>query len=1424
MRGMPGLRVLWCAGLICLMLLGPIAPVSAQGVPGGVGAAGEAAPSLLRLEVLSAQVLRVTWAPPVGWSPAGYRLWWRPRGADTFATAGVDAATFSHDISGLRAGESYIVRLAALSEDGALSETARASATMPLAAPGALALQALSAQALRVTWAAPAGWTAAGYRLWWRPLGAEVFTTADVDAATFSYEISGLNLGGSYIVRLAALNDDGAWSDLARRSVVMPLVAPGALALQALSAQALRVTWAAPAGWTPAEYRLWWRPRGSSVFLGSVDVAASVSTYDVSGLDAGSDYVVRVTALTSNGSGSSPATGRATTLAALEIEVSAPSHCLTGEGQVVHIGNDGSTVGRAGVADVEVSYTISGGSEPYAVTSPDTADTTSTPTGSVTVSCARPGVDLNNVAADANVVESGPKTITLTATDNTGATAEGSTVVIVAEDAYTTEHNNGLMTAGGTYVLGTPDEWTLITLPAALDLRFEGLSDNDGEFVAHFADTHTGSEIWLNWTTGAELYRRVLTVDVAAGSSAAPRAVGGLFDALVASVHKPAGAVYAPTTRSGGASWRPYAGLPDDTQVGVHPLMLEGKPIFFCNAAMADDFANTVYPGDSTKTKDDFQRIFDEAFDSAIESWNDAVGQVGTTGIPDDVFKKSCAGEKKSIVVQKVEMGHNGCNASGGCAYRYITGDDPPTINLEMTLYIYITINNAHVFESVIAHEMGHFFGLGDYKDHTIDYSSDCPAGEMTLYTADTEICHSETITTRDKSDVHAIYHPDARPGIRLRSGGVPPQVQWILEMGDPPTDTEGNNEHNAYKYVILYRDAGSDDRPLLLRSLESIKVIDFSLPTSLDPTGVEFIAVGVTRGDPQRDTSPSEGIEHSVVTLTGLGSEIDGEREETSWTLGAPVRVYGPPNTPKIVSARSGPGRVALRWKAVPGATGYLIYNALEEFGESNLPARPQRVSGAATEAPVLGLVNGATYHFRIRALIGDFSSQLSEPTTATPVQVPEAPSAVTVSATSDSVTLRWGDVAGATAYEVRRVGRAVIRTSATSYTFGRLAASTTYLFEVRAVNIAGASAWARVTARTLAPPVQVPEAPSAVTVSATSDSVTLRWGDVAGATAYEVRRVGRAVIRTSATSYTFGRLAASTTYLFEVRAVNIAGASAWARVTARTLAPPVQVPEAPSAVTVSATSDSVTLRWGDVAGATAYEVRRVGRAVIRTSATSYTFGRLAASTTYLFEVRAVNIAGASAWARVTARTLAAPLPDKVQISGRVSILRMAPTPVGGHTLSLSFTPSGGSRILPRLRFLPFSDLETVWLYTSAVSGPTSVGTRELGRIAARKTGANSERIEVAFRPAGSRSVVLPTPARFVTYSNMVLGTWYTSSTFTFTIAATARGQTDDAPFEGRLAHALAPGEEVCDACFEQETDLEASPVPAQTPSEGRT
>ncbi|MEU6801734.1 chitinase [Streptomyces neyagawaensis] len=89
-----------------------------------------------------------------------------------------------------------------------------------------------------------------------------------------------------------------------------------------------------------------------------------------------------------------------------------------------------------------------------------------------------------------------------------------------------------------------------------------------------------------------------------------------------------------------------------------------------------------------------------------------------------------------------------------------------------------------------------------------------------------------------------------------------------------------------------------------------------------------------------------------------------------------------------------------------------------------------------------------------------------------------------------------------------------------------------------------------------------------------------------------------------------------------------------------------PPTVPSAPTGLTVSGTtSSSVSLAWNAVSGATGYHVYRNGTKVQAVSGTSATVTGLAASTSYTFQVTAVNAAGESARsATVTGTTTASP------------------------------------------------------------------------------------------------------------------------------------------------------------------------------------
>ncbi|WP_267714106.1 chitinase [Streptomyces sp. CoH17] len=89
--------------------------------------------------------------------------------------------------------------------------------------------------------------------------------------------------------------------------------------------------------------------------------------------------------------------------------------------------------------------------------------------------------------------------------------------------------------------------------------------------------------------------------------------------------------------------------------------------------------------------------------------------------------------------------------------------------------------------------------------------------------------------------------------------------------------------------------------------------------------------------------------------------------------------------------------------------------------------------------------------------------------------------------------------------------------------------------------------------------PDPTAPATPAGLSVSGTTpNSASLTWNTVSGATGYHVYRDGTKVTAVTGTSATVTGLAASTSYSFQVTAVNAAGESAKsAAVTARTTAP---------------------------------------------------------------------------------------------------------------------------------------------------------------------------------------------------------------------------------------------------------------------------
>jgi acid phosphatase type 7 len=235
------------------------------------------------------------------------------------------------------------------------------------------------------------------------------------------------------------------------------------------------------------------------------------------------------------------------------------------------------------------------------------------------------------------------------------------------------------------------------------------------------------------------------------------------------------------------------------------------------------------------------------------------------------------------------------------------------------------------------------------------------------------------------------------------------------------------------------------------------------------------------------------------------------------------------------------------------------------------------------------------------------------------------------------------------------------------TAYSATGLAAGTTYSFRVRAANRGGESApsnTASATTQSSPPPLQPPNAPSGLTATAISGTqINLSWSDnSANEDGFRIERcqgsncsnfVQIAQLGANATSYSNTGLSASTHYRYRVRAFNSAGNSAYSNIAGSdTLAPPLQLPNAPSELTASAVSSTqINLTWADNSGnedgfhiercqgpncSNFAQITQVGANV-----TSYANSGLSGNTHYSYRVRAFNAQGSSAYSNIAgART----------------------------------------------------------------------------------------------------------------------------------------------------------------------------------------
>ncbi len=245
------------------------------------------------------------------------------------------------------------------------------------------------------------------------------------------------------------------------------------------------------------------------------------------------------------------------------------------------------------------------------------------------------------------------------------------------------------------------------------------------------------------------------------------------------------------------------------------------------------------------------------------------------------------------------------------------------------------------------------------------------------------------------------------------------------------------------------------------------------------------------------------------------------------------------------LTASTTSAGKPLLKWTAVEGATGYIIYRSTDGVNYTEL----KTVTSTSFTNTTVKI--GTTYSYKVVTLVGDKTS--ADSNVVSVKCIPATPT-VTISRVSGKAKLSWKKVDGATKYNIYRstdgkTFKLLTSTTNTSYTNSNAASGTKYYYKVKAVAVVnGTSVYsAYSTVKSLLTTLATPT----VKITTASGKPSISWSKVTGADKYYIYRstdgkTFKYYTATTKTKYTNTNASKNKKYYYKVKAVSTVTSSA--------------------------------------------------------------------------------------------------------------------------------------------------------------------------------------------------------------------------------------------------------------------------------------